>query len=50
MEFATQLRVLAADSINVDCKLVNSQLRYLRRLQQALGVCDLQQDRRTTWF
>ena len=42
--FATQLRALAADSVNVDCKLVKSQLRYLRRLQQALGVCDLQQD------
>ena len=48
--FATQLRALAADSVNVDCKLVKSQLRYLRRLQQALGVCDLQQDVLRAWF
>ena len=27
MEFATQLRVLAADSVNVDCKLVNEGLQ-----------------------
>ena len=30
MEFAMQLTVLAAESVNVDCKLVNSQFNIFR--------------------